>query len=68
MAFYIGAHFLLVFFVRYYLTCKIPPYKNYLIFWVPPGESSCPGGSEYVWQRGVESLQGRVSFHSQNVR
>ena len=33
MAFYIGAHFLLVFFVRYYLTCKIPPYKNYLTFW-----------------------------------
>ena len=28
-----GAHFLLVFFVRYYLTCKIPPYKNYLTFW-----------------------------------
>ena len=33
MAIYIGAHFLLVFFVRYYLTCKIPPYKNYLTFW-----------------------------------
>ena len=33
MAFYMGAHFLLVFFVRYYLTCKIPPYKNYLTFW-----------------------------------
>ena len=25
----------------------------YGIFWVPPGESSCPDGSEYVWQRGV---------------
>ena len=31
------------------------------IFWVPPGESSCPDGSEYVWQRGVESLQGQVT-------
>ena len=28
---------------------------------MPPGESSCPDGSEYVWQRGVESLQGRVT-------
>ena len=28
----------------------------YGIFWVPPGVSSCPDGSEYVWQRGVESL------------
>ena len=35
--------------------------NRYGIFWVPPGESSCPGGSEYVWQRGVESLQGRVT-------
>ena len=26
-----------------------------------PGESSCPDGSEYVWQRGVESLQGWVT-------
>ena len=35
MAFYnyIGAHFLLVFCVRYYLTCKIAPYKNCLTFW-----------------------------------
>merc|ERR1712047_149968 len=33
---------------------------GYGIFWVPPGESSCPDGSEYVWQRGVESLQGPV--------
>ena len=23
----------------------------YGIFWMPPGESSHPGGSEYVWQR-----------------
>ena len=30
--------------------------NRYGIFWVPPGESSCPDGSEYVWQRGVESL------------
>ena len=35
--------------------------NRYGIFWVPPGESSCPGGSEYVWQRGVGSLQGRVT-------
>ena len=35
--------------------------NTYGIFWVPPGESSCPDGSEYVWQRGVESLQGRVT-------
>ena len=26
----------------------------YGIFKMPPGESSYPGGSEYVWQRGVE--------------
>ena len=31
-------------------------FNRYGIFWVPPGESSCPGGSEYVWQRWVESL------------
>ena len=31
----------------------------YGIFWVPPGKSSCPGGQEYVWQRGVE---GRACF------
>ena len=35
--------------------------NRYGIFWIPPGESSCPDGSEYVWQRGVESLQGRVT-------
>ena len=35
--------------------------NRYGIFWVPPGESSCPDGSEYVWQRGVESLQGQVT-------
>ena len=28
---------------------------------VIPSESTCPGGSKYVWQRGVESLQGRVT-------
>ena len=28
--------------------------NRYGMFWVPPGESSCPDGSEYVWQRGVE--------------
>ena len=26
----------------------------YGIYWVLPGESPCPDGSEYVWQRGVE--------------
>ena len=26
-----------------------------------PGESSCPDDSEYVWQRGVKSLQGQVT-------
>ena len=25
------------------------------------GESSCPGDSEYVWQRGVEGILGRVT-------
>ena len=24
-------------------------------------ESSCPGSSEYVWQRGVEGISGRVT-------
>ena len=33
-------------------------FDRYGIFWVISGESSCPDGSEYVWQRGVESLQG----------
>ena len=28
---------------------------------MPPGESSCPGGSEYVWQRGVEGISGRLT-------
>ena len=31
---------------------------RYGIFWMPPGESTCPGGSEYVWQRGVEGVLG----------
>ena len=31
---------------------------GYGIFWMPPGESSHPGGSEYVWQRGVEGVLG----------
>ena len=33
--------------------------NRYGIFWVPPGESSCPDSSEYVWQRVVESLPGQ---------
>ena len=28
---------------------------------MPPGESSCPGGSENVWQRGIEGVLGRVT-------
>ena len=35
--------------------------NTYGTFWVPPGESACPDISEYVWQRRVESLQGRVT-------
>ena len=31
---------------------------RYGIFWMPPGESSHPGDSEYVWQRGVEGVLG----------
>ena len=34
---------------------------RYGIFWMPPGESSHPGGSEYVWQRGVEGISGQVT-------
>ena len=34
---------------------------RYGIFWMPRGESSHPGGSEYVWQRGVEGVLGRVT-------
>ena len=26
-----------------------------------PGETSCPGSSEYVWQRGVEGILGQVT-------
>ena len=33
---------------------------RYGIFWMPPGESSHPGGSDYVVQRGVEVISGRV--------
>ena len=28
---------------------------------MPPGEFSCLGGSEYVWQRGVEGISGQVT-------
>ena len=31
---------------------------RYGIFWMPPGESSHPGGSECVWQRGEEGVLG----------
>ena len=33
---------------------------RYGIFWMSPGESSCPGGSEYVWQMGIEGVLGWV--------
>ena len=36
-------------------------FYRYGIFWMPPGESSHPGGSEYVWQRGVEGFSARVT-------
>ena len=36
-------------------------FYRYGIFWMPPGESSHPGGSEYVWQRGVEGVLGWVT-------
>ena len=32
---------------------------SYGIFWMPKGESSHPGSSEYVWQRGAEGVSGR---------
>ena len=34
---------------------------RYGIFWMVPGESSCPGGSEYEWQRGIQAVLGRVT-------
>ena len=34
---------------------------------MPPGTSSCSGGSEYVWQRGVEGISGRVREPFKNV-
>ena len=34
---------------------------RYGIFWVPLGDSSYPGGSEYEWQRGVEDVEGRFT-------
>ena len=34
---------------------------RYGIFRIPPGESSHPGGSEYVWQMGLEGVLGRVT-------
>ena len=50
--------------MKYYSTIKgicsrkiLNSPGNQVYLW---GESSCPDGSEYVWQRGVESLQGRV--------
>ena len=34
---------------------------RYGIFLVPLGESSCPGSSDYVWQKGVEGVLGWVT-------
>ena len=34
---------------------------RYGISYMLPGECSSPGGSEYVWQRGVEGIFGRVT-------
>merc|ERR1719429_414083 len=36
-------------------------FYRYGIFCMPPDESSHPGGSEYVWQRGVEGVSGQVA-------
>ena len=36
-------------------------FNRYGIFKVQPGDSSRLDGSEYVWQRGLESLQSRVT-------
>ena len=36
-------------------------FNMYGIYWVVPGEFSCPEGSEYVWQSGGESLQGQIT-------
>ena len=36
-------------------------FNRYVIYWVVPCERARPELSEYVWQRGVESLQGRVT-------
>ena len=32
-------------------------FYRYGIFWMLPGESSCPNDSEYVCQRGVEGVR-----------
>ena len=34
--------------------CSI--FNRYDIFWMIPGESSCPDGSEYVWQEYVFAM------------
>ena len=35
--------------------------NRYVIYWVVPCERARPGPSEYVWQRGLGSLEGRVT-------
>ena len=37
-------------------------FHKYGIFQMLPGESSCPGGSEYVCLRGVDGVLGRFKF------
>ena len=36
-------------------------FNRYVIYWVVPCERARPELSEYVWQRGVGSLEGRVT-------
>ena len=40
---------------------------RYGIFWMPPGESSHPGGSEYVWQGGLEDVSLRAELGAAEV-
>ena len=35
---------------------------------MPPGESSCPGGSEYVWQRGSRVFQAELQAAEENKK
>ena len=59
---------------RYQKSPKIPPknlafnrdFLNFFLVWHildDTWRSLCPDGSEYIWQKGVESLQGRVTSY-----